>query len=132
MPSATFTLRFNLTGWHPDQPVERFRQAAGVALYQLTEFHVAPRAVELCPVDTGALRASKQVYPAEFTRGRIRVRFGFGNASVSYAAAVHENLTARHTVGQAKFAERAMTETVPVFVPMMTALMRPMLSGQGI
>ena len=64
------------------------------------------------PVDTGALRASGQVHPPEARSGAVEVTIGFGNSAVRYAVYVHENLTARHPVGEAKYLERPLLEAV--------------------
>ena len=45
---------------------------------------------------------------------RVSKRIGF---NASYAAAVHENLTAKHSVGQAKFLEVAMNMMKPKMTP---------------
>jgi hypothetical protein len=62
-------------------------------------------AKKLCPVDTGALRASGFVEIPVLKGGRVVLLMGFGGPAASYAYKVHEDLTARHTVGQAKFLE---------------------------
>lgn len=125
-----FSLRWDLGRFRPDKPIAEFRRAAGVALYRFVEGVVVPRAVELCPIDIGNLRASKQTYPPVHARQNISVMFGFGNAAVQYAAAVHENLTARHAPPtQAKFAEQAMIEGAPRLAPEVQATMRDLLGA---
>lgn len=62
------------------------------------------------PVRTGALRASGQVAAPEASGTSVTVEMGFGSAAVRYAIFVHENLRARHAVGEAKFLERAVDE----------------------
>jgi len=59
------------------------------------------------PVDTGALRASGSVTgpTAGGTTASMRLIF-----AASYARAVHENLTAHHRVGQAKYLESVILE----------------------
>ena len=61
------------------------------------------------PVETGALRASGQIQPPTTTPTTVSVAIGFGNSSTPYAIYVHENLRARHPVGEAKFLENAAT-----------------------
>lgn len=109
-----FEVQWDLKRFNIDKPIAEFRAAAGAALYMMGEKIIA-RAVELCPVDTGALRGSKQVYPPEFHGANITVRLGFGNASVKYAEAVHEAVGRKFRVGQAKFFEVALLESAPTF-----------------
>ena len=56
------------------------------------------------PVDEGNLRASHYVSSNNSERNPI-VEVG---CTANYAVYVHENLTARHTVGEAKFLENAI------------------------
>lgn len=60
------------------------------------------------PVDTGALRASGRVYRGMISP-RVTVMLGF---HTSYAAAVHENLYAKHPHGQAKYLSSAVEDHV--------------------
>src|SRR3990167_4442938 len=62
------------------------------------------------PVDTGTLRSSGHVQGPTVRGNEITVRLVFGGPAASYAATVHENLTARHTTGQAKYLESVVTE----------------------
>lgn len=59
----------------------------------------------LVPVDTGALRASGFVELPEIQGDRVSVTLAYGGPAADYAVPVHENLQARHTVGQAKYLE---------------------------
>lgn len=79
-------------------------QAVAAALYQEAETIMAA-AKEITPLDTGALRNSGHVQLPVITPQQVTVRMGFGGAAASYAIYVHENLTARHPVGQAKYLE---------------------------
>ena len=65
------------------------------------------------PVLTGALRASHET--SDFTLGKntIEVDIKVGGASAPYAVAVHEDLSAFHRVGQAKFLESTIRESAP-------------------
>jgi hypothetical protein len=63
------------------------------------------KAVEYCPIDTGALRASRRV-----DVDRDGADISFGGPMAPYAVHVHEDLGAHHPVGQAKFLERAVVE----------------------
>lgn len=68
------------------------------------------------PVRDGHLRASGMVHRPERggSDGRdLSVALTYGNASVGYAAAVHEDLDAIHPVGQAKFLESTLNESRP-------------------
>ena len=69
------------------------------------------------PVDSGNLRASGHVQPPVETPGKVSVTLGFGGpaggggantADVGYAVLVHEDLQAKHKVGNAKYLERPM------------------------
>lgn len=97
---------------------------AGGALYRETE-RIMTAAKRRTPVKWGNLRASGHVLPPETRGGRIVVTLGFGGPAgsgtvgdetnwehVGYAIYVHENLTARHTVGEAKYLERPLLEAV--------------------
>lgn len=72
------------------------------------------------PVDKGALRASGFVEQPIFLGNSISVTLGFGGSAAPYAVIVHEDLTKRHTVGQAKYL------TIPLLAATrgMTAVLR--------
>ncbi len=59
------------------------------------------------PVEFGPLRASGHVKRPTQKRGVVQVVLAYGT---DYALFVHEILTARHTVGKAKFLEGAMRD----------------------
>lgn len=65
------------------------------------------RAVELCPIETGALRASGRlvVIPSANT---VMITF-----DCPYASYVHEDTNKRHSAGQSKFLEQAAQEIIP-------------------
>ena len=63
------------------------------------------RATELCPIETGALRASGTLLVYD---NYIVIYF-----DCPYATYVHDNLNNHHNVGQAKFLEVAMQEMLP-------------------
>lgn len=79
------------------------------------------------PVDTGSLKSSHTVTRPERRGDRIQVTIGAGGASADYAVYVHEDLSARHVTGQAKFLERAIVEAAASFV---ADLMRYSLIGR--
>lgn len=64
------------------------------------------------PVDLGPLRASAHVKPPKTRRGKTEVILAYGT---KYAVFVHEILTARHTVGKAKFLESAVKDAAKGF-----------------
>jgi hypothetical protein len=95
---------FDLSRFRPEQPRDVIRSAAAAGLYVYAE-KVMTEAKERCPVDTGRLRATGHVQPPEIGASEISVTLAFGT---DYAIYVHENLAARHPVGEAKFLERAV------------------------
>ena len=62
------------------------------------------------PVDTGVLRSSGHVVGPEQVGDSWQVRLVFGGPAAPYAAIVHENLNARHPVGQSKYLESVVLE----------------------
>lgn len=72
--------------------------------------NIIAKAKPLTPVDTGALVGTGAVQLPKVSGAVAEVEFGFGGPSASYAVVVHEDLTANHTVGQAKFLEQPMDE----------------------
>ena len=62
------------------------------------------------PVDTGILRSSGHVVGPAWDGKDLVIRLVFGGPASDYAAAVHENLTAHHEVGQAKYLESVILE----------------------
>lgn len=89
------------------------RRRAKPVLYQGLE-QIRGSAVERAPVDTGALRNSALVTPDP--NDELAIALSFGGAAAPYAVYVHENLTAHHPVGEAKFLERAALEHGPEIV----------------
>ena len=71
---------------------------------------VMKRAKDLTPVDTGTLRNSGTVNQPEIEGNQVSVTIGFGGAAAPYAVFVHEDMTKRHPVGQAKFLEEPLRE----------------------
>lgn len=60
-----------------------------------------------CPVDTGALRASGNVSQEE--EGTVTLGY-----PLDYAVYVHENLSAIHPTGKAKFLEDPVNRNLPI------------------
>lgn len=88
------------------------REKAIIGMYQLGE-SIMTKAKLLCPVDTGNLRSTGHVEPPKHEGGRVIVRLAFGGSATDYAIYVHENLLARHPVGQAKYLEQPFLEEAP-------------------
>lgn len=105
---------------------EKIAQATEAALF-IEGNETITEAKRLTPVDEGVLRASGHVQLPERDGGRISVTIGFGGPAgagnqgetnpeaVGYAVYVHEDLTARHTVGQAKYLEFPFNKRKPGF-----------------
>jgi hypothetical protein len=69
--------------------------------------------VRRIPVDTGRLRATHYVTPPEETgSGHVAVEVGLGT---DYAVFVHEDTSAHHPSGEAKFLENALAARTPGF-----------------
>jgi hypothetical protein len=83
--------------------------AVASALHREAEL-IMTAAKRQTPVDTGALRASGTVKAPQIKESSVSVEIGFGGSAVGYALAVHENLKARHKVGNAKYLERPFFE----------------------
>lgn len=97
------------------------QKAVHAAIYQEGE-ELMSDSKPLVPVDEGNLRSSGFVtFPQEDVDGDVFVDVGFGGPAgsgnhggetnledVGYAVYVHENLEARHTVGQAKYLEQPL------------------------
>lgn len=79
------------------------------ALYAETEL-MATEVKSRTPVDTGTLRAGIHVTGPEMDGRTIRTAIVAGGPSAPYALHVHENLTAHHPVGGAKFLESVLDE----------------------
>jgi hypothetical protein len=96
-------------GTHLAKVLEAARQsgpgALMAALYQEAEDIMTVAKQDYVPVDTGALRASGFVEPPVGSGENASITLGFGSDAVGYAVLVHEDLTKRHKVGQAKYLE---------------------------
>ena len=66
-----------------------------------------------CPVDTGILKSSGIVLPAVVAPSGVEVTLGYGGNATEYARVVHEDLSAHHTVGQAKYLETPFNQATP-------------------
>lgn len=91
---------------------EQFPDKVAAALFQESQIE-AKECKRVCPVDTGALRASIHV-EGPFREGRrIWTNIVAGGPAVEYALIVHEDLEAIHKNGEAKFIERPLGESSP-------------------
>lgn len=89
----------------------------GTGLYREAEAIMTISKSNYVPVATGALRESGFVHAVETPAGvsvvggetvvgfNTHVTMGYGGPAAPYALIVHEDLTKRHTVGQAKYLE---------------------------
>lgn len=100
------------------------RKAAHKALYREGERIMARSKDEFVPVDLGALKSTGHVSFPKDVAGVVEVTLGYGGPAgpgvqtrdgkdwVGYAVIVHEDLTARHPVGGAKYLERPVLEAM--------------------
>lgn len=65
------------------------------------------------PVKDGHLRASEHVQPVVQEGNKMHVDIVAGGAAEDYAIVQHENLDFIHKVGQAKFMESVLMESLP-------------------
>ena len=86
--------------------------AAAVRGVNLFGEHVIGDSQTLCPVETGALKASGTTLPAEVEGETVSKLIGH---NVEYAAAVHERMELKHDRGQAKYLETAVRNNLPKF-----------------
>jgi hypothetical protein len=93
------------------------------ALYQGSEI-IMTRAKKKTPVDTGFLRSTGSVDPPEVRKGRAFVNLGF---EAFYALYVHEDLTAHHNNGEAKFLEKASNESAAMLQKMCARAVQQMV-----
>jgi len=84
----------------------------GRALYA-EALEIQKASMRRTPVDTGALRASHVTSEPKLEGGAVAVKIEVGGPSAEYAFYVHEDLEARHPVGEAKFLEKSVYEAMP-------------------
>jgi hypothetical protein len=101
--------------------------AAAAALYQeaLVE---QKKSMKRTPVDTGALRDSHQTSAPKWKGQNLEVTIKVGGPAAGYAVIVHEDMSAIHTVGQAKFLESTILESEPF---MLARIAKRMKLNQG-
>lgn len=78
----------------------------GARLYRFGEIIITDAKQNYVPVRDGILRASGFVEQPKISQREITVRIGFGGAAEAYAAAQHERMDYKHTVGGPKYLER--------------------------
>lgn len=91
---------------------KRAEKVVAAALFQEAETVIGRSKKEFVPVDTGALWGSGHVQSPRISGGVVTVQAGFGGPSAPYALKVHEDLRARHKVGQAKYFETPFLESL--------------------
>lgn len=79
-------------------------EAASVAAAEEADF-IFPITQGQVPVNTGALRDTGRVEEPENETGELTVAIAYGDETVDYALAVHEDLEAIHPHGKAKYVE---------------------------
>ncbi|MEO7189491.1 MAG: HK97 gp10 family phage protein [Vicinamibacterales bacterium] len=100
-------------------------QKVAGALYVEAEIEMA-KMKERTPVASGTLRNSGHVELPEITPSSVTVRLGFGGPAASYAVYVHEDLEARHEVGQAKYLSSVLDESEPFLLGRVAARLKLM------
>lgn len=91
------------------QKTRQLPDKAGMALKEVGEVWMT-EAKKRTPADTGTLRTSGHVQGPDNRGMETEVRLVFGGPAAPYAAVVHENLTAHHPSGQAKYLESVVLE----------------------
>ncbi len=69
--------------------------------------------IKRTPVDVGTLQGTHEV-DTKILRDDVVTTISVGGPAASYAVHVHENLRARHSVGEAKFLEKSLNERKPI------------------
>jgi hypothetical protein len=92
--------------------IRQVPREVGRALFQEAQIEKT-ESMRKTPVKFGPLRASHEVTEPEINGGDISVSIIVGGPSAPYALFVHENLTALHPVGEAKFLESTLLESSP-------------------
>lgn len=113
MPGPSLTLDTRIMQENILEIARQARAAVGEGLYEFGEEEMA-ESKRLVPVDTGTLRDSGRVEePVWKGRHRISMELGYGGAAEEYAIIVHEDTEAFHAVGQAKFLEHPLKQSMP-------------------
>jgi hypothetical protein len=95
--------------------IAELKQALASGLYSEAELVMTDAKANYVPVGQppedatpGTLRNSGFVNEPEWQGNEVTVTLGFGGAAEEYALRQHEELSYKHTVGQAKYLERPM------------------------
>lgn len=107
--------------------LEDMHTVVGSALFNEAQ-PIMTASKQQCPVDTGALRATGNVEKPEFHGDSVTVRLTYGGAAAPYAIYVHENVSAHHPVGNAKFLEVPLRAAIPGLVNGMTERIKQKLT----
>ena len=92
-----------------------FPDKVGAALYLEAQIEMT-ESKRRVPVKTGILRSTGDVKQPVRKGNKVSVDLGYGGAAKAYAIPVHENLTAHHSVGQAKYLESVLNESAPYMI----------------
>lgn len=87
----------------------------------------AEECVKRCPVKTGTLAGTIHATRPAIKGNSIRTTITAGGPRAPYAVYVHENLEARHPVGQAKFIESTLYESAPYMLRRINARLKKMM-----
>lgn len=90
------------------------RRRLRAALYAEGEAIMADSKENYVPIDEGTLKASGHVVLS--SGDAIEVTLAYGGPAAPYALVVHEDLSAQHAHGSAKFLERPMLSALPNLV----------------
>jgi len=110
-----------------DDAITDVQRATQASVYKGALFlqrQVLPR----IPIDTGTLRNSAFL-DSNWDPTAPMVRVGYG---ADYAIYVHENLKARHPVGEAKFLERALVDNAGEIRRIIRSGVADALGGAGV
>ena len=100
---VSFTL--NRDNFRLKRATDTVREAVAKAMYRRASLVMADSQEHYVPVDTGYLRSTGFVNQPVIVDGTVEVTLGY---SALYAEVVHEDLTAVHPNGQAKFLARPL------------------------
>ena len=101
-----------------------------MAMYQEAE-KIITSAKQLTPVNTGALHDSGLAQFPDHEGTALKQELGFGGVAAPYAIYVHEDMTANHVVGQAKFLEIPFREAQVGLAERLIRTMRGYLARNG-
>jgi hypothetical protein len=100
-----------------------FPDDIAAALWQESQVE-ATECKKRCPVETGALRASIEVVGPQHEGNVIKCWIKAGGPAAPYALIVHEDMTAVHPTGEAKFIEGPLNESAPFISARVAARIR--------